>query len=204
MRLIAPILVLLSSTTALAWSWNPLSPTKPSKSSKPPKPSKPTTWSWNPHSLAQPTTCNAAALAAFIPAGLPQPAQPFSKYLQQPACQAPPTFPGLVARNRFEEDYERFAKYFNKHYSHVPKVCRKRFKKVTKKGKIPESYDEYVRKEGKKCGKKVGKIQPGDGYAHGGKGHYKHGGAAAGARGGAMSLVAQVAIVGGAMGYVLG
>jgi hypothetical protein len=204
MRLITPFLVLLSSMTTLAWSWNHPSPTQPLNPLTSPKP---TTWNWNTLSITKlnaSTTCNAAVLAAFIPPGLPQPAQAFSTHLQQPVCQAPPTLTGLVARNRFQEDYERFAKYFNMHYNQVPKGCQTRFEKVTKEGMIPKSYDEYIRMERKKCEKKVATDQPGDGYSQGGKGHYKHGSAAAGSRGGAMSLVARVAIVGGVMVYAWG
>ncbi|KAL5383451.1 hypothetical protein DPSP01_005850 [Paraphaeosphaeria sporulosa] len=89
----------------------------------------------------------------------------------EPVCVAPPRFTGLVARNRFERDYERCARYFNKNHSLVAKACRKRFKKVTKKGKIPKRYDDCARKEKKKkCGKKADKTHPGDAYSHSGKG----------------------------------
>ncbi|KAF2443658.1 hypothetical protein P171DRAFT_486380 [Karstenula rhodostoma CBS 690.94] len=173
MHLATPFL-LLSTTTTLASTRTPLSPTSSNSS----------------------TTCTTASLASFIPPHLPPPAATFQHYLQQPVCSAPPTLTGLVARNRFEEDYERFAKYFNTNYSQVPTACRKRFKKATKKGRIPRRYDDYVRKEEKKCGKKVGKVGPGEGYPNGGKGKKGQGSGAQGLLGGAMPYVAQGVIVG--------
>ncbi|KAF9732002.1 hypothetical protein PMIN03_000048 [Paraphaeosphaeria minitans] len=137
-----------------------------------------------------------------MPPSAPQPAADFHHYLEQPLCAALPKFTGLVARNRFEEDYERFAKYFNKNHGLVPKACRMRFEKTTKEERIPKRYDDYVRQEKEHCGREAGKTYLDDGYSNGGKGQKKYPNEALGNRGVVMLFVAQGLIVGGVMGCV--
>jgi len=182
MHLITAIFGLLASTTV---AWSPFAPLKPNQiiGSR----------------LEQPKTCNTAALAAFIPSGVPPPAQPFTFYLQQPVCRAPPTFTGLVPRNRFQEDYERFAKYFNENYTHVPHVCQKRFEKVTTLRRVPGSYDEYIREERKQCGEKKEDKDQDYGHGHDGEGHKKHESSAMSSYECAMLPYAYGAVMGAAM-----
>lgn len=83
----------------------------------------------------------------------------------------------------------------------MPRACRRRFKKVVKRGNIPRSYEKYIRKERKRCGKKVGKVNPGDGHPHGRKGQLPVS-AAADSHGRAMLSLTRRAIFGAAMAYV--
>ncbi|KAF1979126.1 hypothetical protein BU23DRAFT_595109 [Bimuria novae-zelandiae CBS 107.79] len=115
--------------------------------------------------------CDDAALAAFIPPNSTQPAAHFKSYLQAPACAPQPHIIGLDAKNRFEEDYEHFAEYFNKSSpDHVPEACDSRFKKVEKDGKLPRKWDDYVGEEKKKCRVSTSTKGPEDG----GKGQRKY------------------------------